>query len=225
MTIRWPDEVLPPQNVNFDLVPRTLAGPASVSGLTQVVASDAGIWKAVFGSVIVRGHDAIITHRAIAALLEGRLNPILVPLCRGYQPVPDGAVAQGLYDAVPHSDDAFFSDGTGYVSTVINVTFASGAAARASSASITIGYADTLLPGQHFSVGDRLYRLRSVTSTGASTANITFRPLLREAVAAGDRLEFDDPVCRMRLASDSEMDLALAMRRFGNPTVTFIEDI
>lgn len=225
MTILWPISVLRPQNVSFDLAARSLAGPSSVSGIGQTVASDAGIWKAKFGNIIVKDRASVIAMRAIDVLLEGRLNPILIPLCRAYQPVPDGAVAAGLYAEVPHDDDAFFSDDSGYVSRVIDVELAGDIAARGVSGSVVVTYAGTLEPGQHFSIGERLYRLRTVEYTSDTTADITFRPPLREAASAGDSLEFDNPVCRMRLASDSELNLELQLRRFSSPSCSFIEDL
>ena len=219
-TLRWPVHVLRPQNVAFDLAPRSLAAPPSASGFGQVVASDAGIWKVTFGNLIVRRRADVIVHRAIANLLEGRLNPILVPLCRGYQPVPAGSAA--LYAAVPHSDTAFFDDDAGYIGRVIDVVTDGAWAARSVSGFVGVNYAGRIEPGQHFSVGERLYRVRSFdTETGA----ITFRPPLREAVPSGVNLEFDDPVVRCRLADDAGMDLELQLRRFGNPTVQFIEDL
>lgn len=222
MTIRWPIKVLPAQDVAFDIAPRTLAGPASVSGATQVVSSDAGIWKARLGGIVITRRDAVLTFRAIANLLEGRLGTILIPFCRAYQPTLN---IDGILDPVPHSDDTFFSDGSGYVGATVEVSLASGIAARSVSASVNIAYGDTLQPGQHFSIGERAYRLRTVVYTSDSTANITFRPPLREAALAGTRLEFDDPVVRMRLASDTEMDLELQGRRRSFPTVNFIEDV
>lgn len=222
MTIRWPCEILVPRDVSFDIAPRSLAGPASVSGATQVVSSDAGIWKATYASIVVNNRSAVLAHRAISAILEGRLGSILVPLCRGYQPVPAGAVAAGLYDQVPHGDDALFDDDTGYVGEVIDVVAAADVALRATAMAVTVNYAGDIQPGQHFSLGERLYRIRTYDQ---ETGAMTFRPPLREAVLAGDRLEFDDPVCRMRLASDDGMDLQLSLRRFGTPTVQFIEDV
>ncbi|MBL0934845.1 MAG: hypothetical protein IBJ07_08850 [Rhizobiaceae bacterium] len=222
-TIRWPIKVLPARNVQFDIASRSLSGPASISGAVQVVSSDAGIWKATLDGIIVTGRESILAWRGVANLLEGRLGKIVVPLCKGYQPfLPEWG---GLYTAVPHSDDAFFSDGAGYVSQVIDVTLAGSVAARAVSANVNIGVADMLQPGQHFSIGERLYRLRTVTYTSDTTAAITFRPPLREAASLGDRLNFDDPVCRMRLASDSEMDLPLELNRTARPTVSFVEDV
>nr|WP_323130860.1 hypothetical protein [Sinorhizobium medicae] len=54
---------------------------------------------------------------------------------------------------------------------------------------------------------------------------MTFRPPARETTVAGQRVELDDPVCRMRLASDAEMDLPLDYGRWSFPTVNFIEDV
>lgn len=221
MTIRWPEKVLRPQSVSFDIAPRTLSGPTSVSGLAQVVASDAGIWKAKFGAVMLRNSQHVLLWRAIDNLLEGRLGTILVPLCRGYQPVPDDSVA--LYESIPHSDDTYFDDDSGYIGGIIDVTLSAGAAVRATSASINIVYAGTIQPGQHFSIGERLYRLREVTYTSDTTADITFRPPLREAALSGDVLNFDEPVCRMRLTDDNQMALDLAHRRFADVSVNFIE--
>lgn len=221
--IRWPCEVLRPQNVAFDIDSRSLAGPASVSGATQVVASDAGIWKATYGNIIVKSRNAVLAHRAIAALLEGRLGTILVPLCRAYGPSSGAVSDQSFFARVPHSDDAYFDDDTGYVGSLTDVVLAADAAVRATALTVTVNYAaDDIQPGMHFSLGERLYRVRTFDS---STGTMTIRPPLREAVTAGDRLEFDDPCCRMRLANDDGLDLELSLRRFGSPTIQFIEDL
>jgi hypothetical protein len=226
MTLRWPCDVLHPQNVAFDIAPRTLAAPASVSGITQVVATDAGIWKATYGDIGVRNRNSVLAFRAIGALLEGRLGAILVPLCRAYQPRVDlGPGEPPLYAQVPHSDETFFDDDSGYVGGVNSVWLYDALPARAIAGNITIAHGGTIEPGQHFSIGERLYRLRTVNYTSPNSALITFRPPLREAASAGVVVNFDDPVCRMRLATDNAMDLELALHRFGQPTVVFLEDL
>jgi len=225
MTPLWPLGVLKPQSVTFEIAPRTLAGPSSVSGVAQVVASDAGIWKATYSNLIIntRKREPVLAMRAISALLEGRVHPILVPMCRGYQPyAPEW---KGLYDPVPHSDDSPFSDGSEYQSSVIDVTLASNIPVRGTTANIAIHVAHEIQPGQHFSIGERLYRIRTIEHTGEGAVTITFRPPAREAATIGTRLEFDFPVCRMRLASDNEMDLALDYGRWSFPSVNFIEDV
>jgi len=220
MTVRWPVAVLRPQNVAFDLAPRSLAGPSSVSGKTQVVSSDAGIWKATFGNIVIRRREEVLMHRALAAILEGRAGTILVPLCRAYQPIP--ADIAGMEEETPHEDGSFFDDGSGYVGAIVDVSAQAPAPVRAVSMTVTVTRAGDIQPGQHFSIRERLYRIRGFD---ASTGAMTFRPPLREAVSVGEALNFDDPVCRMRLATDDAMDLDLSLRRFGTPTVNFIEDV
>ena len=227
-TILWPINTLRAQNVAFDIASRSLAAPASVSGVSQVVASDAGIWKATLGGIVVRSREAVIAFRALANLLEGRLNPVMVPTCRAYQPIPSGftsTTAAALLDDVPHSDDAFFEDDTGYGGSTANIVLTNSVASRAVSANITIEYGGQLEPGMFFSLGDRLYRVRTAVYSTPTAAAITFRPPLREAATAGDVLEIDRPACRMRLLDDSQMDLELQLRRFSNPSVSFIEDL
>jgi hypothetical protein len=224
MTLRWPVPVLRPRDVAFDIAPRTLAGASSIAGARQVVSSSAGIWTATFANILVRDRDQVNAFRAIAAILEGRLNPVLVPFCRAYQPAIATA-DMALLDPVPHSDGAYFSDGTGYVGSASDITLTDGIAAGATSAAITINNAATLEPGQVFSIGERAYRIRSAIYASATVATVAFSPPAREAAAAGVQIEIDNPVIRMRLASDGEMDLMLDGRRRATPTVNFIEDL
>lgn len=220
----WPVNVLRPQRLSFDLAYRSLAGPSSISGVGQVVASDAAIWKAAFEQVIIRkGTSAVLAFRAISTLLEGRLNPVIVPVCPAYQPFdPEW---RGVLNGVPHSDRSPFSDGGLYRSRLIDIRLSSNIPLRGTTANVSIIVGVNLQPGQHFSIGDRLYRIRTVQMTGENTATITFRPPAREPVSAGTELEFDRPVCRMRLASDSEMDLSLDTNPWAYPSVRFIEDV
>ncbi len=205
-TILWPRSVLKPKRDPFNIAPRTLAGPSSVSGVTQVTASDAGIWKATFSDIIIRrGSPSVLAFRAIANLLEGRLRPILVPRCCAYQPFdPDG---NGAAVKVPHSDISPFSDGGLYQSRSIDIRLTSNIPLRGTTANISLITAGQLQPAMDFSIGERMYRIRTVQMTGENTATITFRPPAREAAPAGSEMEFDYPVCRMKLATDSEMDL------------------
>lgn len=227
--IFWPFAVLRPRNIKIDPAPRTLGGPASINGVAQVAAADAGIWTACYDIIPVHdqyGESRVLLWRAIDVQSEGRLNPILIrarDIRR--QPIPAGVSYDDLGVAVPHSDDAFFSDGSGYVSWLIEVALASGAALRATTLSLTKTACGDLSPGHRFSLGERLYQIKSVTSQSAGAAVVTIWPPLREAVDAGDRLNFDDPVLRVRLVSDREMALPLDYGLWSFPTVNFVEDV
>ena len=231
MTLVWPTELLSAQaNRPPFLAVRTMAGATSINGRTQIAATDAGIWVYELGGIAVTDRDTLLTWRAIAVLLEGRLRAIDVPV-EGYEglaaPYEDGLNWPALLAPVPHDDDSFHDDGAGYAGWIADVTLAADAALRATSITVTVGYAPTLQPGQLFSVdhavkGPRWYQVRT---WDADTNTLTFRPPLREAATSGDRLEFDRPTCRMRLASDDAMAMALRPPVVSLPTVRFVEDL
>lgn len=216
MTLRWPIHVLAPTSGGVPrLAPRNLRSAASVAGRSQVSSSNAGIWTMTLGGIAIRNENQRKVWNALEILLEGILNPVLVPMCRGDQPYTSAAD----YVTVPHDDLMPFDDDTEYVGTVIDVT-SGGAAIGATSMTVTINSAGTLIPGNGFSFGDgEFHKIRTIDGTA-----MTFRPPLRATLLAGTSLEFDDPVCRMRLASDREMSVDLDLRRFGSPTVNLIED-
>lgn len=226
--IVW-SNLLQPRNVSVDMAFRSLAGPTAVSGFSQVVASDAGIWRATFDGIPVydqNGRSLIKLWRAIAGLAEGRLNALVIPICEaGRRPVPDGAADSEIDGSVPHSDDSYFSDGTGYVSRYTTVVTSAAAAVRGTTLSLIKTVAPDLEPGHRFSIGERLYQIKSVTAQDETMATVKIWPPLREFVEAGAQLEFDRPVLRVRLATDSEMDLPLEYGRWSFPSVNFIEDL
>jgi hypothetical protein len=218
----WPSAILPSKDdVAFNIAWRSATTPSSVSGFSQAVSQDIGIWKASLVNIDVRKREKVNLFRTMADLMEGKANPILVPVCHGYQPFP----ANWNSDGVPHDDDAYFDDDSGYDGWAIDIRVISPGAVRATSFDIRIVTAGSLTTGQYFSVDNRLYRIRRISYILPNTATIEFRPSLRAAVFAGRRLNFDNPVCKMRALTDQEMDLELQMKKFGSPTVNFIEDM
>lgn len=216
MTDVWPIDLLPCRDFSINPSFRNTRGQAAIAyGEAQIVASDAGVWKATLGSIRVSNSEQRKRFRALQVKLEGGLTPILIPLCGADQPVSGNAFA--LWEPWPEDDELFFGDGA----TI--VTLASDAARRATQVSVTITTARVLEEGQHFSAGERLYRIKEIASQTDTAAILKIWPPLREALTTGAALEFENPVCRMRLASDQEMDLDLAMRRSAQPTVSFVE--
>lgn len=214
MTLLWPRKILPPQNPMFDLAPMTVGGPVSQDGLSDVIAGDAGFWKVTFGSVVVTTRERVMTWNAIKAKLQGRLYPILVPYCSAYQPLPRTS------NGVPHSDGTSFSDDTLYRSGITEAKLVSDMAKDAVFCAVTRKGFDGLQAGHRFSIGERLYEVTDITPS-----RIYFQPPAREAAIAGTVLNFDNPVCRVRLASDREMALTLEGNRRAFPTVNFVEDL
>lgn len=226
--IIWPVQILRPKTVNIELVNRSLRGASNIRASSQTVASDAGIWMFNFSDFPVYSRQLVLLWRSLDALTEGQLNSIDVPFFdyeKTYQPLVDGEET-----AVPHSDDAYFSDDTGYVSSRSNVSTADAGDLRTTSLELSIDFAGDIEPGQHFSIdhitkGNRLYRIKTAAYKSDTEITVTFTPPLREAIAANTRIEFDRPVCQCKLASDQEMSLTLQPAQYGFSSVSFIEDL
>lgn len=231
MTLVWPNKLLSPNRLNLDLAPRTLRGSASVSGSTQVISSGAGLWKATLHDVPIATTNAIKTWRALAAILEGQLTPILLPLFSfeqsyNLQPYAEGSLSLIQSNATtPHSDNTLFSDGAGYQSGFNDISINGAVSAGATSAVLNIQYGGTIEPSHIFSVGERGYRIRTAEYVTESQVAVTFYPPAREAFADGDIANFDNPAIRMRLASDAEMELEINPAIYGFKSVSFIEDV
>lgn len=222
MTLVWPRKLLPPQTPRPHFLSHmNISGPVSQAGVSDVISGDAGFWRATYANIVVTARDRVITWRAIAAKLQGRLNPVLVPYCSAYQPIIQG-LAIG---PVPHDDGAYFSDGTGYVSTKTQVLLTADVPLRGVSCTVNVIAADTLQPGQVFSLGERMYQVTDVVDVSDTSKQLWFQPPARESVLANTELEFTNPVCRMRLASDDAMAIDLDLNKRGFPSVDFVEDL
>jgi hypothetical protein len=196
----WPITTLTPQKGGRPVyMPRnTGGGQSALSGFTQVVAADAGLWMVTYENIVIRRPAQILEWDRMELALEGRLNPLLVPIWEGSrQPNVTGA------------------------------TVHANAALGATSLRIDgLPSAGTMKAGHFFGISNRLYQVRAVTAEGSTWATVDFRPPLRAAATAGDAVKLkNDPVCKMRLTADNGMDRgAMDLNRFGSPSVSFIED-
>lgn len=220
--LRWPG-LLPPRDVEVDLLPRPVMGPPSITGGQQTVQSDAGCWQIIYQGIVVVEPARVKTYRAVAALLNGPSTPILIPVfdCPRI-PWPNGRPGADI----PHSDTTLFSDGTGYLQLLVDIK-ADGAAVRATAISITVNASAELSGGEFFSIDDRLYIVTTVETLTAgppATYRIGFMPPLRVPIGDDTELNFDSPVCRCVLADGNGMPLMLQIRKVATPTLTFIED-
>lgn len=222
IVINWPRTLFVPRECNPDIEPQGVAGPPSLSGSRQTVSSPAAAWRIRYVGVNVHRPRLVLLWRAHAARIEGRTARIVLPVHdrRELRPFPgDGPVGPQ-----PHSDGTWFSDGSGYDQASIEVRLAAVLSLRATTASVIAHRAGSILPGMHFSIGERLYRVTAVTPGDGLAVSIEFLPPAREPAIVGAALEFERPVCRVRLAVENGMSLALAVGRHGMASVDFIED-
>lgn len=220
MAIYWPAN-LNPLAIAIDPLHRTIAGTPSLNGLTQNVASSAGIWRITYDRIGVSRGERVKAWRAVAALAEGRLNKLIVP-ARVYR---DARAGGRPFSNVSFSDTASFDDGALFA-TDIDAYTVTGAAKGAATLRVQDPN-DLIEPGHLFSAMHRLYVVKASTPVAgvAHRYDLSVWPPLREAVAASQTLNFRHPVCTVRLATDNEMSLLVVRSNHAAPTVTFLEDI
>lgn len=195
-TVTWPECSLIPRRINVDVVSPTVSAGRAFSGFEQVLKPDAGFWRITYYDIAVRSRAEALLWRQIETDLNGRVGTICVPVYEGKLSAVDIlAVAVTQYPIGAAS---------------VGIVQTAGADIRA---------------GMHFSVGEWLYRIKSVTDPGQGYTLAKIWPPLRAIIQAAEPLEFNLPRCRCRLERDDSMDINLELLRFGNPSVTFVEDV
>lgn len=198
----WPYDELPPTAVSVNDMALSASGGRSISGSAQIIVSDAGYWDIVLDKIRIRSNAQVLIWRNLESGLGGRRRTILVPAySRKFAPVPPGGG-----------------------SIVAQTTAPIAANAVAGNIAVTTGAPPE--PGQDFSTGERLYRLKTVgAAISGDIYPVKFWPPAREAIADGAALEFDRPVCRCRLKSDNGMAIVLDLLIHATPSVQFCEDV
>jgi len=195
-------DLLCPRRVNVRLSNETASPPGrSLTGKKQFIQADAGFWIITLEHIRIRSNADILHWRSLEGQLNGRANSALIQIYDRYRaPIPlSGDPIVAVADAVA---------AVGTTTVFINVTTGSD-----------------LFAGMHFSVGQRLYRIKEIVDqTSGGLYEVLVRPPVREVIADNAALEFDRPVVRCRLASDSGMNITHELLKFSSPNVTFIED-
>lgn len=229
-----------PDIVDFPILPLTdrsdprlisanRSGGMSINGFEQIVSPLSERWRWSVSVSITRPHHA----RGLRMFLtkaRGRLNYVRVRVCDLYRTYRSemGATPHHVDgQSLPHSDDAYFSDGAGYRYATGTTLLTAAASAGASSLVIDPGFVP--IPGTLFSINDWLYVITDVDDpvdldNPGTERTIHFRPGLREAAAIEDELNFD-AVCLWQLATDEEGQATLSGGRRGVATLNFVEPV
>lgn len=217
----FPTCLFAPNEFQADLERRTVSGGESLSGDEDLIATDGG------GRVFVEMGDLYLDEPAIAqafraldAYCDGGARAVIVPFCDGRHQPTQGFVT------VPHSDGTTFSDETEYSQGDASGEVAGDAALRATVIELSgLVMQRALIGGEWLSIDHptmrwRAYRIAEITAQDieAGTAKVSIRPPLREAVTAGEFVDFARPRCVMRpdggLLSPTSMGYASGSARF-----------
>lgn len=173
-------------------------GGQSIEGDEMIVASPTARWRAS-ATYPCKTRDTVLAMQMVIGY--GRAQTWLVGPCVGaFAP----RTAAGIVPAFTLAADA-----------PLNAT------------SLTLSRADAavLTPGMTFSLGNRLHRIVALPNgdTGSGTVTVAIRPSLRAAYPAGTAVEFERPVGIMRFASDDTAEMTMALARFSDVQVDWIE--
>ena len=149
-------------------------------------------------------------HHEYGNMLAGRLNGgfrfVNIPIPSDFMgPFPGGVP---IINGIPHSDGSFFSDGSGYSQATVYAELTADAALNAGVISFRLYGASRALRHSdwmsfyHPNKGwraTRYYEVISRTYEENPVYTVAIEVPLREAMTAGDRVEFARPRCVMKL--------------------------
>jgi hypothetical protein len=225
--LNWPARLLRPATVTASPLAQSSSGGVSITGGEQIIGNSPGRWKITLGDIPLKTNEQIRVWAALEAALQGRVRTIRVPVF-DYGRAPWPGSGRAVND-VPQDDATIWNDGSGaYTPTIL--AYANGDIdVGAVTGSVRIEDGGTLLPGQHFSVEESVYRLTKIESASMGSAgeiySVKFMLPARTRIPAGTQLDFSDPRARCRLATDDAMVLARSQWKFGTGNVTFLEDV
>lgn len=220
----WPS-TLPPRNVMFDVAGQSESGGVSSAGFEQVIIGSAGRLIAQL-EIFVGTQTQLLAARAMKAHMRGRANTILIgPYDRRNSPAGVAGENPGPF-SVPHSDDAFFSDGAGYDQIVVPAHVGSAAALGDAEIIVVMEAGHAPQPGQWFGLkGKELYLIDTAEEESDGIWRMSFEPTLRRDATAGEAVEFDNPLCEMRATGDSVARLALDVVQMAAQNLELVEAV
>lgn len=225
--IHWPAALLTPQSSPFDVRPFSRTGGRSLGGISRTAKSDRGWWVGGYNNIVFRrslqGAQSR-TWNALRVAIGGSSGLVAVPVC-------STALWTGLgisdfpRSGIPHDDDTFFDDDTGY--TQGNVLLEMASFAPIGATVVTLRLIDLPDPsGVRFSYQHAMYETGRVLSQPTSnTFQVEIFPAIRAPIPADAILEAERPTVLCHLATDAEMDRDPGLTGTGRPSVSFIEAV
>jgi hypothetical protein len=168
--ICWPRVLNRDRMWQWDPVARTLSGGRSLAGVTPKARIDGGgFWQATLTDVRVTRPDHVLAWRALAARLDSGATPFVMEMREPRLipwPIAGGVPVTWQFES-EHSDGSTCSDGSPYVSDVIQAELKAAADLRATTIELIIENAAALRGGEHLSIqhdtfSHRLYRIGKV---------------------------------------------------------------
>jgi len=200
----------------FRMVSQMRGRQTAISGAESIIPSFAGHWV-VAVSFFIYGEDARLEWQAFLAQMEGGIGTTDVPVYLPHRPKDARGGSAPVTE--PPAFDTF--EYWSFVNTARGaIELASNAAMRSTDLSLTLNDSLGLRPGHGLTVGDRFHRVQKSWDNGTK---VRIQPPLRAAALAGDLVETDNPVCKMRFASEDDGEVEFQPNGVDRATIIFRE--
>ncbi|WP_282029237.1 hypothetical protein [Paracoccus marcusii] len=218
--IEWPRDLMRIVDATYFPKSSTRSAGRGLSGSEQIIGTETSEWTVALTFALDFNSDRMRRFEAQVAMMRGRLNSALLPIC---DPFRYGNRVSPLQES--WRDSTFFSDDTGWSSGAVVQPLQTAAAASAGDSQLTTQLADPLRPslrvGDFFTHDGWLHQVVRRNEAGW----VRFEPPLRRPIASGRTLLTDPPMWRCRFASDEEGRRMRERLRWGaTVTVNFVED-
>jgi len=188
----------------------------AISGAESIIPSFSGHWT-VSISFFIHNEEARLEWQAFLAQMEGGIGTTLVPVTLPYRP----RNARGGRASVTEVPEFSTFEHWSFVNDArASIMVKTDAPLRATDIELTLTDSLGLRPGHSLSIGERFHRVQRSWDDGAK---IRIQPPLRAGAAAGSIVETDNPVCKMRFASEGEGEVDFSLSEIDRPTVKFRE--
>lgn len=142
----------------------TRSAGTSLSGVTQVVGSGSGFWRASV-EVLIRGSAAALAWKGFYASLEGMATPFLMPAYGRWRPTDREGLSVGFNRVGGYGDGRANHNHTGFaVEEPVLATVAEDAFLRGTRLTVEHTGTEGLRPGHFFGLGGRLYQVAGAWS-------------------------------------------------------------
>lgn len=220
----WPKSVLKIGGCEFIEETFSRSGGTSLENSETITQTDLGKWRAELGPIPLYYPNEWRVWRGIATYLNGRSGIVAVPANAKFTaPYVNGIPSEP--SLTPHSDGSTFSDGTQYRTRSIDLKMSTAAVLGATVVSIQSVNAGDDLTGIRFSYQYAMYQTGELINKTGDVWQMRIFPAIRQAIPAGADLECDDPMCLMRLESDTEMSVRETPNRLATPTIRLVEAV
>lgn len=234
--IAWPS-VLKPQDFGYYPINPDVSGGVAPDGSEQVVASPGPRWGASM-TLPVTNKDKVLAVRALRTQLKGRAIPVQLPNFDGkrlswpqqtFNGNLTGVILKPSITRNPQLDGSIYEDPEIPDESEIVAIVDDPAAVRATTIHVGVSQGGSILAGQQFGIGERLYEIATASGFGPGDPvahwTLTFQPPLRAALAGGESVLFTRPYCLMRCLNLNDEMRKLEGLRFATLNLEFSEYI